>query len=765
MNGIETIAGTEVFNHLFVIQWKRIVATSPGDYMKRVFLFSCILLILTGCSLEEPQTVTTTSPTTPTPDVPTIAVTQSSPTATSPSTLSPLPSPAPTGTGLPTRTPTNTSIPPPLNAADGLIYENNFEYRIIEGENTRRFLPCERPSLPIFTSVYPAPNFQMFSVEAGQLMIGDRCSTETEPLINLPNRNVRRIWGQVNDWLLVESGEPGISGQGTWPLTAVRLDGSEYQLLTEEIYFGTPIISPDGYVLIPTDEQVLRWDGQSMTDTQYPLFRSGSFSPDGRLIALTQSSNMGVYDINEQLLHHVEFDRPTLPPVWHPSGEWVAVEGWDSSAEVPFTVYLLTVETGEIRLINPDSNPQFSPNGRWLVTYHPNENTQSTIYDLITWQSYEIPLNGWPVAWIVPEETSIGPRYTDELLNFSIDLPASWTAVHVNGTTTIRNKDGDPQLRVRAYLSRAGILSAETIAKHSALPAARDSLTFMETTIASYQGMKTNTAVTYINVGGRYLAFEMLGDDPIIPLLLETLQAEPTDFEDNYILLSSQNWLAELSGGANVTETLTVQRRDGAAGYMLFTEPPTPGLGYTIAEPLFFTPDERFLFFHHRGVPDGCGIYSGGGDLVQVDLSDGTQTTLEITAGVGHTLSPDGQKIAFLRGRLTNEFTLYLYDLNNGRTKTVSFSLAGANAAAGSLIFSPDGSQVAFAAQQAYCGEGWTIGIIDVATAVLTTYPADDLAFWQPVDWVNDAIVLQPFNGEATKFLNPSTGEFLNERP
>ncbi len=729
--------------------------------MKRIFLISWILLILAGCSLEGPQAPTATP--SPTLDFPTVTATQSSPTAS----LTPLPSP----TRLATRTPSATpNPPPPLNAADGLIYENNFEYRIIEGENTRRILPCERPSLAIFSSVYPAPNFQMFSVEDGRLMIGEPCSTETAPLITLPNRNVRRIWGQVNDWLLVEAGEPGISGQSTWPLTAVRLDGSEYQLLTEDIYFGTPVISPDGYVLIPTDEQVLRWDGQRITDTDYPFFLSGSFSPDGRLLALTQGSNLDVYDMNEQLLHHVEFQpvrySPPPPPVWQPSGEWVTVEGWNDGADgFPGIVILLNMVTGEERIINQRFQPQFSPNGRWLVTYHATDDNKATIYDLITWQSYEIALNGWPVAWIVPEETAIGPRYNDEALNFSMDLPASWTAVHANGTTTIRNKDGEPQLRVRAYLSRTGILSAETIAENSAPPALRDSLTFTEATIAGYPAVKTNTAVTYINVGGRYLAFETVKYDPIIPILLETLQAEPTDFEDNYILLSSKNWLAELSGGANVTETLTVQRRDGAAGYTLFTEPPTQGLGYTLAEPLFFTPDEQYLYFYHRGVPDGCGIYFGGGDLVQVDLSSGAQTTLGDTAGVGHTLLPDGQRMAFLRGRFSNEFMLHLYDLSSGQTETISFPLPGPNAAAGSLIFSPDGSQVAFAAQQAYCGEGWTIGTIDIETAELTTYPAEDFAFWRPIDWVGDLIVLQQFTGEATKFLNPSTGEFLIERP
>ena len=610
----------------------------------------------------------------------------------------------------------------------------------------------------------------MFSVVDGQLMIGDRCSTEVAPVIELPNRNVRRIWGQVGEWLLVESGEPGISGQGTWPLTAVRLDGSNYQLLTEQIYFGTPVISGNEYVLIPTDDQqVLYWDGQDITETEYEPFYAGGFSPDGAHLALIHADKLAVYDSEGNGIASLNFkppvfDSPPLPPAWHPDSNIVAVDEADHSTQTP-SAYLLDVTTGESQKISMGLNPQFSPNGRWLITSYPADNTKANITDLITGQRYDITLNGWPVAWIAPEEAAVGPEYNDEALHFSLELPASWTAVHANGTTTIRNQAGEPQLRVRTYFNRGSFLSAGEIAENSAPPGTKDSLTFTEATIASYPAIQTNTAVTYINVGGRYLAFEKVGDDPIVSILLGTLQAERTDFNDNYILLSSENWLAELSGGANYTETLTVQRRDGSAGYTLFTEPPTEGLGYTLAEPLFFTPDEQFLFYNQRSVADGCGLYAGGGDLVQVNLSSGVKTTRENTSGVGHTLSPDGQTIAFLRGYLSNEFTLHLYDLSNGQTETITFPLDGADAAAGSLIFSPDGSQVAFAAQQAFCGDGWTIGTIDVATAELTTYPAEHLAFWRPIAWVDDLVVLRPFTRDDTQYLDLTTGEFLPERP
>lgn len=347
-----------------------------------------------------------------------------------------------------------------------------------------------------------------------------------------------------------------------------------------------------------------------------------------------------------------------------------------------------------------------------------------------------------------------------------MQLPDDWTGTNANGTTTVLNAAGVPQLRVRSYLTRSGFYSAETIAEKAAPPSERDALTLTYMTIGKYPATVSSTAVTFIDVGGRYLAFEALSENPIIPTVLETVDGERTDFNDNYILMSSENWLAEVSGGANITETFTVQRRDGEAGYTLFTEDPAQALGYDLAQPLFFTPDEQYLYFHHRGVADGCGLYFGGGDMVQVDLGNGTETILEDTDGVGHTLAPDGHTVAFIRGRLTNEFTITLYDLDNSETKTIVFPLAGPDAAAGDLIFSPDGRQIAFAAQQQYCGEGWTIGTVDLETAELTIHSVDAAPWFRPVAWEGDVITLQPtYTYDETKYLDVTTNEIVNERP
>lgn len=743
--------------------------------MKRKCAVLALLFVLMGCSLEVEQTLSPTRPTiSATPMPSTVEAVPSLVTETPLPTSFPQPTSTLSLTALPpaqpTVTPTMTPYPLSANAADGLIYQNQFEWRIIEGDETRRILPCERPSLATFSSVYPAPNGRMFSVEDGKLMIGERCSPDKEPFIDLPNRQVRRIWGQVGDWLLVESGELGIGGQGTWPLTAVRLDGSTYQILTEG-FDGLPIISPEGYVIFSKDNQVFRWDGDNLSETELRPFLTGSFSTDGQLLALTHENKLTIYDTSGKVVRNFSFkflSLDSLPsrPAWSPSGDWVAVEGWDDAADgFPLIVHLFNVITGGDRIIRQRQQPLFSPNGRWLAVYHYDDIHRTTLVDMDSWETFEITPNGLPAAWITFGEADIGSRYHDEALKFSLELPEGWTAVHSNGTTTIANQNGEAKLRVRSYPSRQEFLSIEGVAENNTPPADRGNLTFAEVTIATYHALKTNTAVTYISVGGRYLAFEALADDPIILILLETLKAEPSDFDGNYNLLSSTNWLAELKGGANITQTLTIQRRDGTAGYTLFNAPPTQGLSYELAEPLFFTLDEQYLYYQHVGIADGCGLYLGGGNLVQVDLSNGTQTDLENTAGVGSILSPDGQKIAFLSGRNSNNLTLTLYDVDSGDVESIPFSLMGRNPAAGSLIFSPDGRQVAFAAQQTSCGEGWTIGTIDLQTAVLTLYPAENLAFWQPTAWLDGLITLRRFSEEDTKYLDLTSGEFLNERP
>ena len=160
------------------------------------------------------------------------------------------------------------------------------------------------------------------------------------------------------------------------------------------------------------------------------------------------------------------------------------------------------------------------------------------------------------------------------------------------------------------------------------------------------------------------------------------------------------------------------------------------------------------------------GVYFGGGDIVQVDLSNGTETIFENTDGVGHTLAPDGHTVAFMRGRLTNEFTITLYDLDRNETRTVEFPLAGPDAAAGDLVFSPDGRQIAFAAQQQFCGEGWTLGTVELEMAELTIHSIGEARWFRPVAWEGDLVILQPTHtANETKYLDLTTNEIVNERP
>jgi hypothetical protein len=98
--------------------------------------------------------------------------------------------------------------------------------------------------------------------------------------------------------------------------------------------------------------------------------------------------------------------------------------------------------------------------------------------------------------------------------------------------------------------------------------------------------------------------------------------------------------------------------------------------------------------------------------------------------------------------------------------KTIVFPLAGPDAAAGDLIFSPDGRRIAFAAQQQSCGEGWTIGTVDLETAELTIHSVDAAPWFRPDAWEGDVITLQPtYTYDETKYLDVTTNEIVNERP
>lgn len=343
--------------------------------------------------------------------------------------------------------------------------------------------------------------------------------------------------------------------------------------------------------------------------------------------------------------------------------------------------------------------------------------------------------------------------YDDHQLNFTIQLPPTWTSTHNNGTTILTNNKGLPQIRLRKYPSRNGLLSAETIAHWSLPPSIQSTLILTSTTLNLSPALLTNTTTTFIDGAGHYLAFEILVGSAEADLRLQTLTIRATHsaLYHLYYVVSSEHWLAERKHGDNDSSMLTLQQRDNTMIYTLDETPAPQGLGYTLATPLFFDPSERYFYYNDQGVADGCGIYFGGEDLQQVELSNGTQITLKNTNGIGHTLSPDGHTVAFLRQQVDNQFTLHFFDLLTQTTETIDLSLEGESPKAGNLVFSPNGQRLAFTTLLNACSGGaWVVGTIDLISAEITThYTGTGYPWLYPVAWWEDAVLIVGESGSA----------------
>jgi hypothetical protein len=255
-------------------------------------------------------------------------------------------------------------------------------------------------------------------------------------------RNLTGESGRTNCCALWWAEQPDTIIFGSWPigedigptsgfLTSVNIDGSDYQVLDQEIQSNALAgPGPDG-VTIAYDRGGTSWFYHAENGIQpldpaafglQNIVRIGgpAWSPDGQQIAWTVAVTdpdwriaLALFDLpsgTARLLHPYENAGRGgwfPPPVWSPDGRWLAFVAEDILPDAR-GVWLVAVDGSQETYLGPGWNPVWSPNGLYLA--------YNAISDLDTGQfiptlavaesAYQLPLALAPgsriMQWIEP---------------------------------------------------------------------------------------------------------------------------------------------------------------------------------------------------------------------------------------------------------------------------------------------------------------------------------------------------------------------------
>jgi hypothetical protein len=204
---------------------------------------------------------------------------------------------------------------------------------------------------------------------------------------------------------------------------------------------------------------------------------------------------------------------------------------------------------------------------------------------------------------------------------------------------------------------------------------------------------------------------------------------------------------------------LQIEQRHGDVAWRVLDEWSPFGLGYTLPTPVRWSADGPYFYYTNRPIPDGCAPFANGSDLQRVDLSDGSQTELAPAVGMSLGLSPDEGTLAYLSygGR-----GLVLRDIASGEERETGF-LPEENGRAGAIVWSPDGSALAFTVAYSLCGpaEGRTHSILrmEAETGETTTLIETSPTLYTTEGWVEtDQVWLIDHDGQFWS-MDPVSGD------
>lgn len=325
--------------------------------------------------------------------------------------------------------------------------------------------------------------------QEGDIWLADLTGGERRNLTNTSWRTESSpMWWPANPGKILftswaNSDDVGMSSG--WP-TLINLDGSEYQVISEDQMATLPAPSPDGQT-VAFDQGLVGWlyrlggELQPFDAAAYGLptgleFRMGSpaWSPDGRRLAWWVSGNVVSPDSIHRAL--VVFDLPSssfimlhphqpvggsggwLPtPVWSPDGQWLAYNTFGEGSKA--TLYAGKSDGTMEYNLGDSANPIWSPDSaRLAYTAWPpvNDSYLSAMTMLlevasgITTQLSGFPEGSVPNAWmavlsprtgLTSQGNSLTERgwqtYTSQTYGFQVDLPAGAHILEEEGRTLV----------------------------------------------------------------------------------------------------------------------------------------------------------------------------------------------------------------------------------------------------------------------------------------------------------------------------------------
>lgn len=194
-------------------------------------------------------------------------------------------------------------------------------------------------------------------------------------------------------------------------------------------------------------------------------------------------------------------------------------------------------------------------------------------------------------------------------------------------------------------------------------------------------------------------------------------------------------------------QQLTIARADGSQRFAPLRIWSPYGLGYDYPALTRWSNDGQSLYFTITEAVDGCGIFTSGHNLQRFDVTDNSITRI-LFGDQWATFAPDGERVAYFINGVPA-----IRDLATQAEQYADYAL-DTEGRSGHLIWSADGSHIAYTIANRPCVNGWTesttLVVVDSTSMARRELLVEDERRLVAVQWLDTAHILA---------RNPETAE------